>query len=101
MIVEKWTETGWTSGTVFVQGTLKGVKEFMRVAAQHAGSGSRVLCPCKRCNNCHVLQLSAVLRHLFLHGIVERYNPWVHRGERFQLVDHNLTAGQFQVKMAT
>lgn len=76
----------------FCREYVEGVKEFMRVAAQYVGSGNRVRCPCKRCNNCCVRQLSDVKRHLLLFGILENYNPWVHHGERFQFVDHSLTA---------
>ncbi|XP_031395832.1 uncharacterized protein LOC116207115 isoform X2 [Punica granatum] len=68
----------------------EGVREFMRVATQHAGSGNRVRCPCKNCKNCYFRQLLEVKRHLLLYGILEDYTCWIHHGETIQVADHNL-----------
>lgn len=59
----------------FFQEYVDGIKEFMRVAAQHVGPGSRVRCPYKKCINFYIMHLLDVKRHFLSHGIVENYNP--------------------------
>ncbi|KAH7862248.1 hypothetical protein Vadar_002030 [Vaccinium darrowii] len=74
-----------------------GVRDFMRVASHYAGERGRIRCPCRNCNNVCILQLSQVKQHLFLHGILEDYSPWIHHGEPSQLHVQNLGDESCQV----
>ncbi|KAG5542961.1 hypothetical protein RHGRI_007193 [Rhododendron griersonianum] len=68
---------------------VEGVRDFLRIANNYAGQGGKIRCPCKNCNNVYIRQIYEVKQHLFLHGILEDYSPWIHHGEPSQSRDQN------------
>ncbi|KAG5559528.1 hypothetical protein RHGRI_009153 [Rhododendron griersonianum] len=68
---------------------VEGVRDFLRIANNYAGQGGKIRCPYKNCNNVYIRQIYEVKQHLFLHGILEDYSPWIHHGEPSQSRDQN------------
>ncbi|KAF7133467.1 hypothetical protein RHSIM_Rhsim09G0074400 [Rhododendron simsii] len=68
---------------------VEGVRDFLRIANNYVGQGGKIRCPCKNCNNVYIRQPYEVKQHLFLHGILEDYSPWIHHGEPSQSRDQN------------
>lgn len=62
----------------------EGVKKFLEFAFAHIEPGSKILCPCLRCNNCYRKSREEVDAHLLVFGIVRSYTRWVHHGEEFE-----------------
>lgn len=61
-----------------------GVKKFLEFAFAHIEPGSKILCPCVKCNNCYRKNREEVDAHLLVYGIVKSYTRWVHHGEKFE-----------------
>ncbi|KAL5562732.1 hypothetical protein UlMin_032479 [Ulmus minor] len=59
----------------------RGVDEFLEQAAQNAGMGNRIYCPCVRCGNKSLQLVKDVKGHLYFNGINSNYQKWIWHGE--------------------
>ncbi|KAL5573614.1 hypothetical protein UlMin_023211 [Ulmus minor] len=59
----------------------RGVDEFLEHAAQNAGVGNRIHCPCLRCGNNSLHPVTNVKGHLYFNGINSSYQKWIWHGE--------------------
>ncbi|KAL5540181.1 hypothetical protein UlMin_043730 [Ulmus minor] len=66
----------------------RGVDEFLEHAAQNAGMGNRIYCPCVRCGNKSLQFVKDVKGHLYFNGINSSYQKWIWHGEE-DFVDHH------------
>ncbi|KAJ1396725.1 Transposase-associated domain [Sesbania bispinosa] len=53
-----------------------GVKEFIRIAVEHANGKSYILCPCWCCLNNFQVTVEELKEHLICNGIDQLYTCW-------------------------
>ena len=59
----------------------RGVDEFLEHAAQNAGVGNRIYCPCLQCGNKSLQLVKDVKGHLYFNSINSSYQTWIWHGE--------------------
>ena len=68
----------------FSHAYIHGVRNFLNVVKYCVDSIGRIRCPCQKCNNCIFKSLTEVKQDIFLNGILENYDRWIHHGEAFE-----------------